>query len=198
MDTGLLNDGVRLVHLLGLALGFGVALLADGSAARAVLRPLQEREVEMLRILHHVVTFGLVLLWASGVMLLWLRTGFDLERFSPKLWTKVCVVSVLTLNAIAIGRMGLPTLMRFQSWRFGDIPILERIQLCALGTLSAACWGLALALGVFGYFKTLNADQLTHILALTFLCALAMALVAATLTPVIAAVVRFLERRSAA
>ncbi|MBT8413752.1 MAG: hypothetical protein KJO30_05420, partial [Boseongicola sp.] len=73
MDAALLNDGVRLVHLLGLALGFGVALLADGSAARAVLRPLQEREVVMLKMLHHVVTFGLVLLWASGLMLLWLR-----------------------------------------------------------------------------------------------------------------------------
>jgi len=198
MDATLLNDGARSVHLLGLALGFGIAILADASAARAVLRPLNEREVVMLKLLHHFVTFGLVLLWASGLTLLWLRTGFEIDRFSPKLWAKICVVTVLTLNALAIGRIGLPTLLRFQSWRFGDIPLPERVQLCALGTLSAACWLSALALGVFGYFKTLNASQLTDIFAVTLLAVLSLALLAATVTPLIALAVRMKERRSTA
>jgi len=64
--------------------------------------------------------------------------------------------------------------------------------------LSAACWLSALALGVFGYFKTLNADQLTHILAVTLITALFLALLAATVTPLIAFLVRLKKRRSAA
>lgn len=198
MDADLLNDGARLVHLLGLSLGLAIALLAGASAARAVLRPLHEREVEILQTLHHFVTLGLVLLWASGLTLLWLRTGFEVEQFSPKLWAKLCVVMILTVSAIAIGRIGLPTLLRFQSWWFGDIPLPTRVQLCALGVLSAACWLSALALVVFGYFKTLNADQLTHILAVTLIAALFLALLAATVTPLIAFLVRLKKRRSAA
>jgi len=198
MDAVLLNDGARLVHLLGLSLGLAIALLAGASAARAVLRPLHEREVEILQTLHHFVTLGLVFSWASGLTLLWLRTGFEVAQFSPKLWAKLCVVMILTVSAIAIGRIGLPTLLRFQSWWFGDIPLPTRVQLCALGVLSAACWLSALALGVFGYFKTLNADQLTHILAVTLITALFLALLAATVTPLIAFLVRLKKRRSAA
>ena len=198
MDPTFLIDGARLVHMVGLALGFGIAMLADASAARAVLRPLDGREVALPKTLHHFVTMGLVLLWASGLTLLWLRTGFDPERFSPKLMAKFCVVVILTLNAVAIGRIGLPTLLRFQSWRFGDIPLPERVQLCALGALSTACWVSALGLGVFAVFKTLTAGQLTHFMALTFLTALSLALIAATITPVIAFLVRLRERRRAA
>lgn len=196
MDLTFLNDAARAVHLLGLALGFGLAILADVSASRAILRPLDARDIDMLKRLHHFVSVGLLLLWASGLVLFWLRTGFEADRISPKLMTKVAVVSILTLNAMAIGRIGLPTLLRFQSWRFGDIPLPERVQLCALGTLSGACWVAALCLGVFGYFKTLDAQELTHLLALTYLAALSLALLAATITPVIAFFARVRERRA--
>ena len=197
MDLTLVNDAARAVHLLGLALGFGLAILADVSASRAVIRPLSESDILLLKRLHHFVSLGLVLLWISGLVLFWLRTGFDPDRVSPKLMTKVAVVSILTLNAMAIGRVGIPTLLRFQSWRFGDIPFPERAQLCALGTLSAACWIAALSLGVFGYFRTLGAEELTHWLALTYLVALSLAIVAATITPVIAFLARLRERRAA-
>ena len=44
MDLTLINDGARAIHLLGLALGYGVGILADMSAARMKLRPLEARE----------------------------------------------------------------------------------------------------------------------------------------------------------
>ena len=83
MDLILVNDAARAVHLLGLALGFGLAILADISASRAVLRPLSEADILLLKRLHHFVSLGLVLLWISGLVLLWLRTGFDPDRISP-------------------------------------------------------------------------------------------------------------------
>ena len=42
-----LNDAARAVHLLGLAIGFGVAIVADMSAARLFIRPLDPREIVM-------------------------------------------------------------------------------------------------------------------------------------------------------
>ena len=156
MDMTFLNDFMRATHLLGMALGFGIAVLADLLAARAVLRALDDRDIEMLEQLHRLVWMGLVLLWVSGVSLLWLRTGFDLDRFSPKLMTKVGVVLLLTANALAIGRIGLPTMKAHQSWRFGDLPVPQRLQLSALATISMACWVSALTLGVFSQLKPLQ------------------------------------------
>ena len=48
MELTLVNDAARAVHLLGLALGFGVAIVADLSAARTIVRPLTWSEIETL------------------------------------------------------------------------------------------------------------------------------------------------------
>ena len=116
MDLTMLNDAARATHLLGLALGFGVAILADLCAARSLFRPLDYRELETLHQYHRTVALGLALFWASGLVLLWLRTGFQPENFSPKLMTKLGVVSLLTVNAVLIGRIGLPTMIAWQGF----------------------------------------------------------------------------------
>ncbi|MGI9388767.1 MAG: hypothetical protein ACR2O1_01820 [Boseongicola sp.] len=195
MDMTLLNDSMLATHLLGMALGFGIAVLADLLAVRAVIRPLDDRDIEALEIMHRLVLMGLVLLWSSGATLLWLRTGFDLDRFSPKLMTKVGVVVMLTVNALAIGKIGLPTMRAYQSWRFGDLPLPRRLQLSALATISLACWISALTLGVFSQLKTLQWEILSLYVGLVYLFALVTAVLAASLTPIIAMIVRLRENR---
>ena len=185
MDLTLVNDGARAVHLLGLALGFGVGLLADLSAARMVVRPLEDRELRNLEEFHKIVTFGLVLLWASGIVLLWLRTGFDPSQFTPKLITKIGVVLLLTINAVAIGRIGMPTLQEFGTRRFGEMPLTHRAQLASLATISAACWVSALALGVFSALRPLPWEMLSVMVGVVYLVALAGALFAALFAPLI-------------
>ena len=197
MDTILLNDAARAVHLVGLAVGFGGAVAADLSAARTLIRPLDGRALATLERFHKLVTAGLVLLWLSGGVLIWLRTGFELSRFTPKLIAKICVVSLLTLNALAIGRIGLPAMAEFQNWRFGEIPLARRMQLAALGALSGACWILALALGVFSQLKPLPWELLSPIIGIVGVGALLAAVVAALFAPLIAILARHAERRAA-
>ena len=197
MDTILLNDAARAVHLVGLAMGFGVAIIADLTAARSLTRPLDERALATLHRFHRLVTVGLLLLWASGAVLLWLRTGFDPARFSPKLLAKIGVVTLLTVNAIAIGRIGLPTMEAYQSWRFGDIPLTERVQLSCLGALSGACWLLALALGVFSQLKPMPWEVLSRVVGIVGAMALVLAIMAAVMAPFVAFFARRLQRRAA-
>ncbi len=195
MDMTFWNDFARATHLLGMALGFGIAIFADLWAARAVIRALDDRDIETLEILHRLVTMGLVLLWVSGLALLWLRTGFDLDRFSPKLMTKIAVVVFLTANALAIEKIGLPTMRAYQSWRFGDLPLPQRLQLSSLATISAACWISALILGVFSQLGPLQWEVLSLYIGVVYLGALVAALVTAFITPIIAAFVRMRENR---
>ncbi len=195
MDLTLVNDAARAVHLLGLALGFGVGLLADLAAARMLVRPLEDRDLRNLEDFHRIVTFGLVLLWASGLVLLWLRTGFDLAQFTPKLMTKIGVVLLLTMNAIAIGRIGMPTLETYQDYRFGEMPLTHRAQLSSLATISAACWVSGLALGVFSALKPLPWETLSVMVGFVYLIALAAALAAALFTPIVSFLARRIENR---
>ncbi|MEM6385916.1 MAG: hypothetical protein AAF718_06740 [Pseudomonadota bacterium] len=189
MDLILLNDAARAAHLLGLALGFGVAIIADLCAARSLFRPLDERELYDLQRYHHTVAFGLALFWASGLVLLWLRTGFSPENFSPKLIAKLCVVGLLTVNAYLIGRLGLPTMIAYAGHRFGDLPITHRLRLGALAGMSSAGWIAALALGVFSALKTFEWEVLSEIIGAIYIVGLGGAIVTAIFSPVVSFVI---------
>ena len=185
MDLSLLNDATRAAHLLGLALGFGVAIMADLCAARSLFRPLGDHELEDLHRCHRTVAFGLALFWASGLVLLWLRTGFDPANFSPKLVTKLCVVALLTLNAFLIGRIGLPTMLAYAGHRFGALPLTHRLRLGALAGMSGAGWIAALALGVFSAMKTFEWDVLSEIIGAIYIIGLGGAILTALIAPLI-------------
>ena len=185
MDLTLLNDAAKATHLLGLALGFGVAILADLCAARSLFRPLDHREFETLHQYHRTVALGLALFWASGLVLLWLRTGFDPANFSPKLLAKLGVVTMLTLNAILIGRIGLPTMHAWFGFRYGSLPLAHRLRLAALAGMSGAGWISALALGVFSALKTFEWEVLSQIIGVIYVVGLGGALLTAFLAPVL-------------
>lgn len=185
MDLDLLNDAARAAHLIGLALGFGVAIMADLKAARSLFRPLEDHEFEDLHRYHKTVALGLALFWASGLVLLWLRTGFVIENFSPKLVAKLCVVGLLTINAYLIGRIGLPTMIEWAGCRFGSLPFFHRLRLGALAGMSGAGWIAALALGVFSAMKTFEWDVLSEIIGVIYIVGLGGALLTAIMAPVI-------------
>lgn len=185
MDLTMVNDAARAVHLLGLALGFGVAIMADLSAARVLFRPLDLREIETLERYHRTVALGLALFWASGLVLLYLRTGISPENFSPKLMTKLGVVTLLTINAVLIGRIGLVTLRDWYGARFGAIPFAERTRLAALAGMSGAGWISALALGVFSKLKTVEWETLSELVGLIYVVGLGGALLAALAAPIL-------------
>ena len=193
MDLTLVNDAARAVHLLGLALGFGVAIVADLSAARTLVRPLSLSEVEALERYHRMVAIGLALFWASGLVLLWLRTGFELSNFSPKLMTKLGVVALLTVNAVLIGRIGLPAMAEWQGARFGVLPMMDRLRLGALAGMSGAGWVSALALGVFSTMKTMEWPVLSEVIGMIYLVGLSGAILLALAAPMIL----FVQDRSA-
>jgi len=185
MELTLLNDVARAAHLLGLALGFGAAILADLCASRSLLRPLDQRDFDTLHQYHRTVTLGLGVFWASGLVLLWLRTGFAFENFSPKLMAKLGVVALLTANAYLIGRIGLPTMIAWQGLRFGGLPAPHRLRLAALAGMSAAGWVSALALGVFSAMKTFEWDILSQIIGLIYVLGLGTALLTAFIAPIL-------------
>lgn len=183
MDQVWIIDGVRALHFIGLAAGFGIALFADVIALKCLLLPIQRTDARLLVFIHKVLIAALVLLWISGIGLLQLRTNLNLAEFSPKLITKLAVVTLLTANAWIIYAVAIPTYARHLGWRFTEMDIGDRIKLAVIAAVSLSCWLSALALGVFTQMKTMDALQLQSIFISLYLVALIAALVLAVYAP---------------
>ncbi|WP_089233894.1 hypothetical protein [Tropicimonas sediminicola] len=179
------------IHFMGLVPGLLYALAADATAMRSLRRPLAAEELRQLRDFHLIISLALLLLWASGLALLWLKLGPGGGSLTPKLMVKLAVVCTLTANAVAIGRIGLTGLGSRPLLRFGDYPAAFRIRLGLIGGLSAACWISAFALGMFVPLASMDFGQLVLRLVPVFALCLAGGLA-------IAYVARGLDRRLAA
>lgn len=154
----LLIDFTRFAHLASLALGLSLTLRLDLALARRLPHTFDEALLGHVERTHRLVSVALVALWISGLALLYLRTGFDLSAFTPKLWAKLGVVAVLTVNAVAIGAIALPLLRRNIGRGFADAALSDRVSMASSAALSGASWLSALALGAFAALKPLAAE----------------------------------------
>jgi hypothetical protein len=142
-----------LLHLAGLILGAGGALLLDLFVAWRLLDRgrLTAEELRICRAGSRAVAAGLALLWVSGLAFLaiYALTAPNLLE-NPKLWAKVAVVSILTANGFALHRLLFARMPADSVWT----PPRERSVLCAgLVAVSVASW---LTATIFGAVKELN------------------------------------------
>ena len=139
-----------ILHLTALAVGLDAALLADWIAVTRILfGRLSARAAAQLQDLSMAVSVGLAMLWCSGAMLVWdnaIRAPATLGN--EKLWAKLLIVTVLSLNAVVLHKLALPLVQA----RVGQA-LFERRQhgtrvLCALiAAVSFTSWVSALYLG---------------------------------------------------
>jgi hypothetical protein len=126
-------------HLMSCAVAIGFAFFADYRILRSRGLPTRH-DVEIVQQVARFVTVALTALWITGAAIILLDFGHVPSMAEilqkPKLSTKMFVVSVLTLNGLALHSYALP--------RMGRLDLL-----CALiGGVSASSWMFAAFLGV--------------------------------------------------
>lgn len=145
-----IRTGLRVVHFCGLVLGVGAATLLDLIIARFVLmRGISKEHVHVIEFSSKVVTVGLGLLWISGVGFLIHYGFFDPEKLqNPKIWAKIAIVAVLTVNGILVHYFVLPRI-RIQLGKrlLDDLSHSHCSLLLLAGTVSAISWYVPLMLG---------------------------------------------------
>lgn len=139
-----------IVHLLGIALGVGGAIISDLMFFRAVRdKRITNPELGFLRLGSRAVTAGLVLLILSGAGMFLL----DADRYieSSKFLAKMTVVGIIALNGIAMHFAHIPRLRLLASRNPKALHRLEhwRVRVMATGTVSLVSWLTALVLGAF-------------------------------------------------
>ncbi|PUB40143.1 hypothetical protein [Pseudomonas sp. GV047] len=169
------------IHLLGMCFGLGGATMLDLWILRWMRRG--SLPVEIGRTFHFIsdaVTIGLCLLWLSGLGFLALYAMESPEKFeNPKLWAKVIVVIVLTINGVIIHALVLPEALRDLSrpLLFG-VSRKRAALFLASGAVSGVSWYTAFA---FGIFRELNNSVTFTLLVIMWLTLIVAASLAAML-----------------
>ena len=163
-DPTFFKGGIRIVHFIGLALGLGTATFLDLMILRFMMRnKIRRSHAEAFEFGTKVVTAGLVMLWISGLGFLLYYWGFDPEKLgNPKIWAKLCIVGVLTANAVYLHKLVLPLVqMQVSKTLFGGLTLGQRVQMVIGGTTSVTAWYVPVALATIPQFNnSIPANQL--------------------------------------
>lgn len=174
----LVSDAIRYGHLLAVALGLGISLHTEFHTLRHKDVPLTEGFLADLEARHRLILGSVAAMWVTGLAIMALRTGFRLDAFSPKLWTKLAVVAILTANAMLISRAGLPLIRACIGRRLTDIGLLRQLPLFAIAGISTTSWLVALLLGSSLFLKTASAGLFLTLLPYAYGVGIGAAIVA--------------------
>lgn len=134
-------------HLLATCVALGHVLLADHKLWHWRREPLTPAQLAYLVETQRVVSLALLALWLSGMLLVlqgYLAEGVH-YLLNQKLWAKLVVVVLLSINGILLHRLGFPLL---KVAAYAVLPLPQRIRLALLGALSSSGWLFAAFLGV--------------------------------------------------
>ena len=139
MSRGIL----RIFHFIGLSLGMGAATLLDLMIFRFFLgKVMTEQSLEVFEFLADLVSVGLKLLWVTGLGFLlfyWLHDPVKLGN--EKVWAKIVIVTILTVNGVFIHRTVIPFIRGQVGYRMLEGVALRRKMLfVTTGIISFTSW----------------------------------------------------------
>lgn len=150
----IVSDLLRLAHLLAVAVGFGVAVETEIFMLKRRRTTVSAGMMSGLKHRHSVILYALGAMWVTGAALVALRTGFLFDAFTPKLWAKVTVVTILSVNAMFVAQVAMPILADHAGQRISALPVTAQRALFAVAGISATSWLVALLLGSSVLLKT--------------------------------------------
>ena len=141
---------IKIFHLIGLIMGFGGAVLLDITIFKhGVLRPISKYTIHQTELLSRFVTWGLILLWSTGLGLIALNMMDKPEYLTnQKLWAKMAIVVLLTINGVFVHNRVLPILREKVGQRIFEMAKKrETLLLTLVGSVSFVSWTTPFILG---------------------------------------------------
>ncbi|KQW72756.1 hypothetical protein [Ensifer sp. Root127] len=144
-----IRTSLRLIHFSGMVLGLGGAVFLDLMLSRYRRSLVSAELVAHVEWISRFVAAGLLLLWASGLGFLLLYQFAEPEKLlNPKIWAKVTIVSILTLNGLAIHRFVLPFVrQQIGTTLLSGIRPATKTALIGCGVISIVSWSVPVVLG---------------------------------------------------
>ena len=135
-------------HLLAACVAIGILLIQDLALAKSKGSPLSATAIKDLTRSAEIMFIALIALWISGLSLVLIGYLDNPEQYlmNEKLWAKFTVVSVLTLNGIALHYFSFPRVTSRKGLL--GLPTFEQILVTLTGALSSVSWLFACYLGI--------------------------------------------------
>ena len=150
-----LKSLITFVHLVGLAIGVGGAWMLDAFIIKHMNSVISKDKYYTIEFVSKFVIIGLAMLWFSGFLFIgyyYLYTPEYLEN--QKVWGKLFIVVILTLNGYFVHKKIMPTLKNtIGSTLTRSLKSREITTMTVIGTISFISWLFPVVLGVT---KTLN------------------------------------------
>lgn len=141
---------IKIAHLLGLIMGLGGALLLDFSlVTRAIIRPISAYTLHHAEVMSRIVTAGLAILWLTGFGLIFVNLADKPDYLNnPKLWAKIIIVLILTINGWYIHNSILPFVKSRLGYRLlFKIRRATVARFCFVASISFMSWTIPFILG---------------------------------------------------
>ena len=135
-------------HLLAACVAVGVLLMQDLALAKTRGRRLSDTAVRELIKAADIMFVALVILWISGLSLVLMGYLENPQQYlmNEKLWAKFTVVSVLTINGIALHYFSFPRVISYTG--LVGQPAMDQILVALTGAVSSVSWLFACYLGI--------------------------------------------------
>ncbi|MGE8360042.1 hypothetical protein [Pseudomonas sp.] len=145
-----LRLGIVYVHLIACCVAIGMVLTSDFALIRELLRGEKShlQDTRHMQNLQSTVSNALLLLWLTGIALIWLDVSSNGLSYllNPKLQVKVAIVMLLTFNGMVLHHWVLPALQKAGSLL--NVQFSMRMLALFTGALSGVSWFYAAMLGV--------------------------------------------------
>lgn len=145
-----LKTALVIVHLGSLAIGLGGALLMGLVVCRFFVRQsITQNQYDLVAFAANVVFAGLIGLWMSGLGFLGHYYFFDSSKLAdPKLWAKISIVLILTLNGLYVHAKAIPSIRRsIGSTLLTGVTPHTRALIITSGCISLVSWIFPVVLG---------------------------------------------------
>lgn len=135
-------------HLLAACIAVGVLLIQDLALAKTRGGRLSELAARELTRAADIVFIALVVLWISGLSLVLMGYVENPQQYlmNEKLWAKFTVVSLLTINGVALHYFSFPRVISPRGL-MGQ-PAIDQVLVTLTGAVSSVSWLFACYLGI--------------------------------------------------
>ncbi|MEM9106657.1 MAG: type I secretion system permease/ATPase [Pseudomonadota bacterium] len=142
----LFQPALYLVHILLAGTALLAAFVSNLSGLSILLhtRPVQVQS--WIRPLHILIAVCLVGLWVTGVILA--GTKFTPDAVPVKVFVKLVLVTMLTVNSLLIGQYAARDAMHWQRPAVFHLPLKQLLGMVMCSSLSLTCWMFAFAVAL--------------------------------------------------
>ena len=129
--------------------------MALGAGAVTLPLLLEPADIAIIKTVSRSISVGLLFLWLSGLGFLIYYAAFEPAKLSnPKIYAKLMVVGVLTLNGFLFHALVLPKVCKAAgNYLFSQMTLPEAYSAVAIATVSGVSWFIPFMLGIFPQFN---------------------------------------------